>query len=281
MLPPSAEPARLAERYRLAQPAPRSSGAAGERLGRGVGASLEFQDRRSYAPGDDVRHIDWRAFARSDQLLVRMYREEVLPRLELIVDASRSMGVAQAKARTVVDLAALLARVARDSAFEPHLIIMADQPAPVALEHLLLHGLAFDGTTPLPQGLEQAHGFCRPGALRIVISDFLFPHAARSLLGQLKTPPAMPVLLQVLTGSDAAPERGAALKLVDSETSAAVDVVLDDASVARYLQRLARLQDELRTECRRCAGHFLTLAAERPLADSCLALVELGLLAVR
>ena len=67
------------------------AGRTGELLGRGTGSSLEFQEYREYVPGDDIRHVDWAAFARSDALMVRLYREEISPRTEILFDASTSM----------------------------------------------------------------------------------------------------------------------------------------------------------------------------------------------
>ena len=65
---------------------------AGERLGgQGVGSSVEFMDFREYAPGDDLRRLDWAAYARTDRLVTRLYREEVTPHCDLLVDASASM----------------------------------------------------------------------------------------------------------------------------------------------------------------------------------------------
>ena len=55
------------------------------------GLSPEFADFRSYAPGDDPRNLDWRAYARSDRLYIRRYEEESNLRSYLIVDSSRSM----------------------------------------------------------------------------------------------------------------------------------------------------------------------------------------------
>ena len=55
------------------------------------GLSPEFADFRSYAPGDDPRNLDWRAFARSDRLYIRRYEEESNLRAYIIVDASKSM----------------------------------------------------------------------------------------------------------------------------------------------------------------------------------------------
>src|SRR5262249_2169101 len=61
-------------------------GAAGGGLSSRAGSSLEFKDPRPYEPGDDLRRLDWNAYARSDQLTVKVYREEVHPHVEIAVD---------------------------------------------------------------------------------------------------------------------------------------------------------------------------------------------------
>jgi len=66
-------------------------GAVGNWAGSGAGSSLEFQDHRPYLPGDDPRHIDWAATARGNQAVMKIYREEVSPRIDLLVDSSASM----------------------------------------------------------------------------------------------------------------------------------------------------------------------------------------------
>ena len=82
---------QAAARYQLGLPRMPVSGRSGELLGRGTGSSLEFQEYREYQFGDDIRHLDWAAYARSDALMVRLYREEISPRMEILLDASRSM----------------------------------------------------------------------------------------------------------------------------------------------------------------------------------------------
>src|SRR6476646_437313 len=82
---------RAADTFQLGLPRTPSAGRAGELLGRGTGSSLEFQEYREYVPGDDIRHLDWGAYARSDTLMVRLFREEISPRTEILLDASRSM----------------------------------------------------------------------------------------------------------------------------------------------------------------------------------------------
>lgn len=61
------------------------------------GSSVEFAQYRAYAPGDEVRRIDWRVFARSERLVVKEYVEETNLSLNLLVDASESMAFASGK----------------------------------------------------------------------------------------------------------------------------------------------------------------------------------------
>jgi uncharacterized protein (DUF58 family) len=55
------------------------------------GYAVEFATHREYAPGDDLRHIDWKVWSRSDRLYVKQYEEETNLNCTLVVDASRSM----------------------------------------------------------------------------------------------------------------------------------------------------------------------------------------------
>jgi len=56
------------------------------------GLSVEFAGHREYQPGDDLRHLDWLVFARSDRYDIRQYEEETKLRALVILDASGSMG---------------------------------------------------------------------------------------------------------------------------------------------------------------------------------------------
>ncbi len=56
------------------------------------GFSVEFAEHRQYGPGDEIRHIDWRAFGKTDRYFVKEYEEETNLRAYLVVDTSGSMG---------------------------------------------------------------------------------------------------------------------------------------------------------------------------------------------
>jgi len=55
------------------------------------GQSIEFVQHREYAPGDDIRHIDWKVWSKTDRLYIKQYEEETNLRTTLLVDISESM----------------------------------------------------------------------------------------------------------------------------------------------------------------------------------------------
>lgn len=56
------------------------------------GASVEFAQHRPYVAGDDIRHLDWKVYAKTDKLYLKQYQQETNLHLILVVDASESMG---------------------------------------------------------------------------------------------------------------------------------------------------------------------------------------------
>lgn len=55
------------------------------------GFAVEFATHREYSPGDDLRHIDWKVWSKTDRLYIKEYEEETNLRCQLIVDCSKSM----------------------------------------------------------------------------------------------------------------------------------------------------------------------------------------------
>src|ERR1035441_1847475 len=55
------------------------------------GVSVEFADYREYTPGDDLKRLDWRAYARSNKFHIKRYEEESNLRATVLLDASASM----------------------------------------------------------------------------------------------------------------------------------------------------------------------------------------------
>ncbi len=72
------------------------------------GFNIEFAEYRDYTPGDDLRRLDWRVFARSDRHYIKQYEEESNVRVTFVVDASASMNYRGSAPLSKFDYAATL-----------------------------------------------------------------------------------------------------------------------------------------------------------------------------
>ncbi|MBA2666003.1 MAG: DUF58 domain-containing protein, partial [Trueperaceae bacterium] len=109
---------RLLERYALASRA--LSRTSGERLAREAGQSVEFHDYRPYGPGDELRAVDWRVYARTGRVMTRLFQAERTMDVHVLLDTSMSMQVGGKLpyARTVAQLLAFVAH--RDARAQVH-----------------------------------------------------------------------------------------------------------------------------------------------------------------
>ena len=277
---PSREAARLGEAWRLALRPPPTGGASGGLKGRGAGASTEFLDHRHYRPGDDVRKLDWRAYARTDQLLLKQFQEEVRPTLELLVDCSASMATDPAKAAMAMDLTSVLAQGCSGDGWLVRAWLLGDDVERPPLDGVLSQGVTVTGRRPLQELVTEIQGRMRPGAVVLVLSDFLSPHQAPALVRGLSRRAGVLGLVQVLSDWDAAPPQGGSMQFEDAESGQSVEVVLDGATVRRYMDRLGRLQDGLSQETRRVGGRFVVVRSGLGLDRACRQLAEEGILGV-
>ena len=232
----AAEVAGIAGRYRLALGAQRFRGRMGGRRGHGVGSSMEFFDFRDYALGDDLRYIDWRSYARTEQLRIRLHQEEVAPYVDVLVDTSASLSATPGKERAARLLAAACLQWAKREGAMARLSALGGS-------ELLAEQLVFDGPAgaPLPPVAP-----LRPGGVRILLTDGLWPEDPAPGLLRLMTGAARFFCLQLLDPWELEPAAEGALTLVDCETGQRAEVQLDARAVAAYRGRLQRLLDELR-----------------------------------
>lgn len=258
-----------------------SSRRAGEWLGRSTGSSLEFQDYREYTPGDDIRHLDWSAYARSNSLMVRMYRDEISPRTEVILDGSRSMASGTEKSRLAIQLTTALTEISARLGGQPLVHRVSDEPsAPFKLSELdRLDELPNDGHQSLVEVATQRPLPLKHRSVRIVISDFLFPHDPDRLIRVMARDAAALWLIQVLDPSEADPQALGGRRLRDIETDEQIDIFLDEPSIAEYRRRLSALQQDLAKSCRRAGGTLVSITSNQKMLSACATqLCESGLL---
>ena len=159
------------------------------------GQGMEFAEVREYAPGDDVRSIDWRVTAREGHPYVRRYVEERELTVMLVVDASGSMNFGTAettKAETMAEAAATLAFSAIRNSDKVGLLIFTDQvetyipPAKGRRQVLrvireVLYTSPERKSTNLAKALEYVNHVLTRRAIIFVISDFLTGGYAKPL----------------------------------------------------------------------------------------------------
>jgi len=257
---------QLGLRYALQIPQVAASGWTGSRSGRRAGSSIDFQDYREYQPGDDLRFIDWGIYARSDRLTIKLYREEVIPHLDLVLDGSRSMNLENsAKGQAVAQLAALLATSAANAqctqavwlSGEGFQRIANDALVPSAWDRLELASQR----TP-----EQAYEIMPPKfrrlGVRVLISDLLWPGEPIHLLRRLREGAAALFVIQLLAREDVDPPEHGNLRVVDSETGAESEIYIDSSVARQYAENLAQLQQSWADACRQLGAQMTTIVAE-------------------
>jgi len=152
------------------------------------GFSVEFTEYRQYTPGDDLRYLDWRVFARSDRYYLKRFEDETNLRAHLLVDRSRSMtygSVGYSKADYGATLAAALGHLLFLQGDAVGLLTFDEQvrdflPASHRGGHLRRLMLALEGpaggrATDLTAPLQRLAEIIRKRGLVVLISDFLAP----------------------------------------------------------------------------------------------------------
>lgn len=259
---PANDTADVARHHRLVFGRRPFGGQDGARRAPGIGSSLELHGFRDYVLGDDLRHVDWRGYARNDQLRVRLHEAQVAPHVDVLLDGSASMAVTGPKVRTVQDLVRAFVFWAADADCRSRVLLLGGEE--IASDDVAEK--VFVGTSP-PAPPRVA---LRPLGLRVLITDALWADDPQPVLQRLAAGCSQFVAVQVLDAFEQAPTEMAAVRLVDCETGQRRELRLDRAACDAYRERLERLcaafADAVRalggTSVRLTAGAFATICAE-------------------
>ncbi len=219
-----------------------TAGLDGRRIGRRTGNALEFSEYREYQAGDDLRRLDWGVYARSGQLMVKLYSEEVDPRCDILLDDSASMSVEEPKAAAALGLAGLLAQAAMNAGFSLAVwhageTLRKERRPGFPLEW---SGCGFDGDASPGDALDRFDGGFYSRGIRIAVSDLLWADAPERFLRRLTDGALRVVVIQLLTRDELEPNVSGNVSLIDTESGEERELAADDALVARYRSRLAR-----------------------------------------
>ena len=227
------------------------------------GYSAEFSQYRHYRPGDDLKYVDWKLFARTDRFYTKQYRETTNLLAELVVDASASMGFADANGVSKLDYARLLAAalaylfagqgdaiglVVHDDAVRQ---FVPSRPGPTHLRSLLLSlsKVTASGRTATAGAVRRAAELLKRRGLLIVVSDLYDDE--EGVGAELRRAVRMGhevAVFHVLTRSELDLAVGGDVQMEDAETGRAV-LTNADAIREAYRGQLREFLERWRTRC--------------------------------
>lgn len=244
-------------------------GQSGNWSGAGVGSSIDFQDHRSYLPGDDPRYINWQAYARTGHYSMKLYREEVSPNLDVVLDASGSMFFDAAKRARSWELLYFCWESAMRSGISTRLYLgSGDAVREMRSEELAAWRVELPEPTEGPPPLASVPW--RAGSLRVIISDLLYPPHAGSLLLPVGLGNGRGVFFAIHARAETDPDWSGHLAFVDSESGRRERRFVSANLLARYRANYARHFGEWQTEVRRHNLILARLAAEGDFVDAML-----------
>lgn len=233
--------------------------------GVGAGSSIDFQDHRPYVPGDDPRHIDWQAYARSEHYTMKMYREEVRPLADLALDASPSMFLDEAKARRTLELAWFCLESALRSGAATRLFVLQGsgiEPQDARAGWQIPDRPAADGPPAL------ARVPWRAGSLRVWLSDLLYPGAPEGFVAQLLGGRGRAIILAPFSRTESDPDWLGNTELRDCESSHRRDLRFHQEDLRAYGAVYRNHFDLWHLEARRHGVPLARLAAEQSFAEA-------------
>jgi uncharacterized protein (DUF58 family) len=243
-----------------------------------IGYSVEFASHREYVQGDDLRHINWKLYARQGRLYVKEFDAETNMELQLFVDISGSMECANSgvsKLQYATTLAAALAHLAIKQHDAVGITLYADK----VIAHLepkaraqqldeILRLLANTNSHPpsdVGRALPQAAELCKHRGMVVVISDF-FDDEAKLMLGfdQLRYRLHEVLALQVWDRWERDLPLDGNVSFTDMETKASLTTHADGIR-EDYLKTVGQWRKNLSQNCQRRGIELVEMTTDDPL----------------
>ncbi|MEK6869277.1 MAG: DUF58 domain-containing protein, partial [Nanoarchaeota archaeon] len=250
----------------------------GPRKSVAAGRGLTFKDHRMYAPGDDIRLIDWKVFARTDDLYIKTFEEERNLTAHIIMDASASMGFG--KPISKFDYAAMLgvgfAYLAmrenerfQFSTFSEGLEIFQPRRGMSQLASMVfyLNNVKTQGNSKLLDAMVQYRKVVGSRSLLVLISDFLVDISevieALYNLGDHEIK-----VIQVLDPIERDLKYSGDFKLIDSESKGMLRTYISPRLRVEYQQMLDNHVARMEETCNNLGYHFHQITTNTPIFDA-------------
>jgi uncharacterized protein (DUF58 family) len=243
------------------------------------GFSQEFAEYRAYTPGDDLRHVDWNLFARTERCYLKRYRGETNSQLTVLLDASNSMEYTSGPPKKMdyarfvaASLFYLAIHNQRDAA---GLIVFDEQvrdivrpstrPGQLGRLFAALERAEPHSRTDLAKPLHHFQELLHRRGIAIVISDFYEdPQSIVRAVEPLRYRGNEVVLFHILDPQEIRPVLNSSAILVDLETDQKIEVVPEYAMTS-YRAKIDAHVDRLSSQTRAAGMDYQLLVTDQPL----------------
>lgn len=251
----------------------------GNRRSRAYGSSAEFADFREYAPGDDLRRIDWNLYARFEKLYMKLFVDERQLHHNIYIDASASMDWGEPnKAHIALKLAAAIGYLSvqamdrvsfyaihEDSCEDLYQTIIGREAFYNAAN--ILNTVDFYGDGDIGAAFETLENPGNGDGISVIISDFLTDSDWKSAVDKLLYHNREVYLIQVLSRDEITPDISGKVLMLDAESIDEDDgrnyrSEVTRSSVKAYEEAFLYHQKEIKQFCAARNVGFITVCSD-------------------
>jgi len=243
-----------------------------------VGWGQEFADHREYAPGDDLRYLDWNLYARGGELATKLFQEEENLNVYFLLDLSESMSFGTlSKAVFAKRLVAALSYIALANLDSVSILPFGSelkQPMPllrgkgqILKVFNFLENAQLGGRTDLAAVASSFMAQTKGKGLLVLVSDFFDDAGCDKALKSLYHFGFDLVAVQVHHQREAEPKYRGAFSFTDSESGRVHHVTISGRVLRRYLEEYQRFNAELRRLCHSLECTYLPTLSSTPFED--------------
>lgn len=252
-----------------------------ERRTKKTGSGIEFADHREYAPGDDLRYLDWKVYGRSERMLLKMYEEEEDLSIYVLLDCSESMAYGEpSKFDHARKLAAAMAYVGLANLDRVALLAIStkvDKTLPstrgkgrIFKIFDFLRGVRAAGETALADAARQFTTQQKRRGIAIIITDLYDPAGFERGINAIRYRKYEPMVIHVTDPRESDPGARGDVTLVDVETGESREITLTDGMVKAYKEEHAKWRKEIDDFCKTRQVPYVEADLSKPFEEQVL-----------
>ena len=251
----------------------------GNHQSKAYGSSCDFADFREYAPGDDIKKIDWNAFMRFDKLYMKLYLDERQMHTRIYIDASRSIAYGKGKKdEQALKIAAALAYMSICDMDKVSIYAVKNNVAEEVISGMLgrdrfyeeigkLNDIVFDGDSHISEAILRSTVGYGDG-MSVIISDYLTDNDFLDGIDHLVSKKRDVFCVQILDKEELSPKTRGKMHFFDSEDiGRTYRKNITREIIAAYREALEYAVERLRGHCLSRGANYILVSSEESLHE--------------